>query len=89
MGLGIGMLAKLVKGGFTAEQAVELAHGLGWKINFQDLMDGQRPTAFQRAALAAIQPGSRVTALTGTDGEGNAIEALLVIVPAEKLKKIA
>jgi methylmalonyl-CoA mutase cobalamin-binding subunit len=89
MVLGIDTLIRLARGSLTAEQAVELARGLGWKVDFQDLIEVERPTAFQRAASAAVQIDSKVIAISGTDAHGNLVEALLVMVPAKKLKKSA
>lgn len=89
MGLGIGTLVKMARGGFSAEEALELARGMGWNLQFQELTQGQRPMAFQRAASAAVQAGAKATALSGTDAQGNRIEALLVVVPCEKAEKKA
>jgi len=47
--MNLGTIVKLACGGFSAEEAVELARGMGWDLRYQDLMNGQRPLAFQRA----------------------------------------
>jgi hypothetical protein len=87
--MNLGMILKLAKGGFDPDQLTELARGMGWNLDLQDLMRDQRPMAFQRAAAAAVEPDSRVLAIWGTDAQGNRVEALLVLVPIEKAKKIA
>lgn len=87
--MNLGMILKLARGGVDSDQLMELARGMGWNLNYQDLMQDQRPMAFQRAAAGAVQPESRVMAIWGTDAQGNRVEALLVLVPAEKAKKIA
>ena len=87
--MNLGMILKLAKGGFDADQISELARGMGWNLDFQDLMRDQRSMAFQRAAAGAVEPDSKAVAISGTDSRGNRVEALLILIPAEKLKKIA
>ncbi len=87
--MNLGMILKLAKSGFDADQMTELARGMGWNLDLQDLARDKRPMAFQRAAAAAVEPDSSVIAIWGTDAQGNRLEALLVLVPVEKAKKIA
>lgn len=89
MGLGIGTLVKMARGGFSAEEALELARGMGCNLQFEELTPGQRPAAFQRAASGAVRTEAKVMAVSGTDAQGNRIEALLVVVPVEKAEKKA
>lgn len=87
--MNLGSIVKLARGGFSPDEAIELARGMGLDLQYQDLMDGQRPLAFQRAAVAAVELGSRAMAISGTDSQGNRVEGLLVLVPSVKLKKSA
>ncbi len=45
--------------------------------------------AFQRTAGAAVEEDSHAMAFSGINTKGDRIEALLVVVPAERLKKTA
>lgn len=90
--MNLGALVKIVRGGmggFDLDQAVALAKGMGWDLRMQELTEGQRPTAFQKAAVAAVQPGSKAMAVSGFGKEGERIEALLIFVPAEQPEKKA
>lgn len=87
--MNLSTIVKLAKGGLNPDQLVELLRGMGWQVNFQELMPGQRRMAFQRTAGAAVEEESHAMAFSGINTKGDRIEALLVVVPAERLKKTA
>jgi hypothetical protein len=66
--MNFGTAVKPARGGFSAEEAVELACTMGWYPRYQDLMDGERSPAFQRAAGIGVQVGSKATAISGNVG---------------------
>lgn len=79
-------LAKLVAGDVGPEALASLFEAIGWEAQFRPLEPGQYPIAFQGAAKTALRPGAQVLAIRGRDGEGNAVEALLVLAPAPALE---
>lgn len=87
--IGLNTIAKLAKVSMGPSDLAELFSALGWKVNFQQLQEGQRPYAFQRAATAAVQPGSACMSIHGVDKDGSLIDALLILSPPAAAEKSA
>lgn len=77
MGIGIGTMMKLAKGGRGPEQLKEMLAAAGVDMEFSKVKPS--PAAFVELGTAAALPGSELMRLSGAMKDGKRIEALLVV----------
>jgi hypothetical protein len=81
MGIGIGSILKLAKGGLGPDQLAELLAAVGIDARFSAVEGEQVGAAFIRTSNVAVRPGARVLSIQGKDKDGADLEALLVLAP--------
>lgn len=79
--IGIGTLAKLVKGGFGPDELAAICEAAGLEVDFSDVPMREYRAAFGQTGQALTHPGSKLTRIRGRGKNGDAIEALIVLVP--------
>ncbi len=87
--MNIGSIFKMAKGAIGPDELAELLSSLGWEVEFRQLELGDRPPVLEQTARSAAAPGSKVMWITGTDQEGNQVDALMVVTPVQILEKTA
>lgn len=85
--IGIATLTKLAKGTFGPDEISALFEGMGMQVEMGEVDRSARGgfrEAFTAAGQAAALPRAKLLRISGTDKEGNQIEALIVLAPPGK-----